>query len=130
MAPPKKYPQVVKTLIDEIRYGTYPVGGEFPNLDIIARTYGISRVTAFRVLSTLVEEGYIPAGRGRKSTVIAREKPSLYHDALSFKNIALVADFNLSGSSEITLKMVYSIQNELKEGGHHVSCLQYHNGQL
>ncbi len=126
MAPPKIYPQIAEIIIKEMKTGIYRVGAVFPSLDAMTNIYGISRVTALRVVNILVEKGYVSVARGRKSIVLAREKPLFDNEDFMSRSVAFLADFSMSGSSEITLKMVYAIQHELMRKGCHVRCLQYH----
>ncbi len=127
MAPPKKYPQIAEQIINEIKYGNYRVGSEFPNLDDMAKIYKISRATAFRALSILVKEGYVSVGRGRKSVVIAREKTLNLRKNNISGTIAILADFNTDASMSGAMKMIYAVQHELKAMGNHVVCFQYCN---
>ncbi len=125
MAPPKKYPLIVKQVINEIRSGKYEVGSEFPTLDEMTKIYNISRVTAFRTLTVLGREGYVSAQRGRKSILTSRGRPLRLEGENISGTITVLADFNMKVNIGSSQKLVYSIMEELKSRGNHVICLQY-----
>ncbi len=62
------YLQLKDELTDGIWYGSQSFYGE----DELARTYGVSNITARKVLGKLAEEGLIQRSRGRRARVLAQ----------------------------------------------------------
>lgn len=127
MAPHKKYPMVAKQVVEEIKSGRYQVGEVFPNLDEMAKIYGISRVTAYRALTLLVQGEYVSVGRGRKSIVLDR-RPQFQSNGSTPKTIAVLADFSMNINLGNCMNLVYPLMDELRNKGTHVVCIQYCSG--
>lgn len=58
---------------EKIRSGELAVGTELPALPTICEDYGISRVTARQAIQTLVDEGLVSSGRGRRTVVVRND---------------------------------------------------------
>ena len=61
---------IADELIERIRLGEFTRGAGFLTREEIAARYGISPVTAFRVLKNLESEGMIECGRGRRAVLL------------------------------------------------------------
>lgn len=67
----KTYHELADTLRRQIAAGEYPAGGMLPKAVDLAEQYGISRQTAQRAVTVLVEEGLVRTVRGTGSIVQA-----------------------------------------------------------
>jgi len=61
---------IADELADRIRLGEFPRGGSFLTREEIGTRYGISPVTAFRVLKHLESDGLISCGRGHRALLL------------------------------------------------------------
>ena len=67
--PRTKYLQIYETLRRDILDGKYPSGTPFPSVMAVVRRFGISRLTAVKVIDLLKDEGLLRAQWGRGTFV-------------------------------------------------------------
>ncbi len=127
MAQRPKYPHVANELINRIKSGEYPLGGNLPTLDEITELFNISRMTAENALKLVVQKGYASSSRGRKSRIISREAIS-FEDNFTNKNIAILGHFDVEVHSipPISQRILFYLHQKLISLGNHVMCFQYH----
>jgi len=65
----KKYDKVVETLMSEIAGGKYGDHTPFPSVAMLMRRFGISRLTAVKVLGQLKQRGVVCSHQGRGTFV-------------------------------------------------------------
>ncbi len=121
-----KYPHVAEQIIQKIRTGEYPIGSELPTLDDITKDYSISRMTAQSALKIVARKGYVSTNRGRKSKIISRECLD-QQNAITGKRIGILAQFDMGthSATPLPLRILYHVQQKLKELDNHVLCYQY-----
>lgn len=71
--PTPLYGRLASVMREKIRSGEWAVGTELPTLPSICDDYGVSRVTARQAIQTLVDEGLVSSGRGRRSLVLGND---------------------------------------------------------
>lgn len=67
------YGRLASVMREKIRSGEWAVGTELPALPTICEDYGVSRITARQAIQTLVDEGLVSSGRGRRSLVLRND---------------------------------------------------------
>ena len=70
----KSFRAIAEDLEQRIRSGEYPPGGRFPSYAEIAAMYSVSKSTAYRVSTLLVERGLVDGVPGRGTFVAEKEK--------------------------------------------------------
>jgi GntR family transcriptional regulator len=70
--PPSK--QIADELRNKIRSGEFPPRSRLPSITDLVQTHGVARVTALKVLRTLVDEGYARTERGWGTYVTAADQ--------------------------------------------------------
>lgn len=73
-SPTPLYRQLYRQFLVAIDTGKLPAGRKLPSERRIAAEYGISRITARKALSLLIEEGYVVAHQG-KGTFVSQTAP-------------------------------------------------------
>src|SRR5258708_14342927 len=77
------YHQIYILLREQIMSGTYGDDALLPTEFSLARTYGVSRITAKRALDELKAEGLVERRRGRGTSVAKRVESRPVHANLS-----------------------------------------------
>jgi GntR family transcriptional regulator len=76
------YHQVYLVLRENIRNGTYPVGGALPTEPELCDAFGVSRITVKRAMRNLAAEGLVLRQRGRGTFAAPALPPARANDAL------------------------------------------------
>ena len=63
---------IYRTLKERLEKNQYPAGGKFPSEYILAEEFGVSKVTINKIVSRLVEQGYLDRGVRGAGTSVAR----------------------------------------------------------
>ena len=82
-----QYQKVYQQLRQDILTGKYKNGDLLPSENVLAATFGITRVTVRQALEKLVKEGYILKQQG-KGSIVQSERQSL--GLLSFRGFSEV----------------------------------------
>lgn len=64
------YRQIADDLADRIRSGEHPPGSQLPTYTQVAALYGVSKATAYRAVSLLVDRGLAVGSQGRGVFVV------------------------------------------------------------
>jgi DNA-binding GntR family transcriptional regulator len=73
-----KSSRIAGDLLDRIRDGTYPPGGQLPSRQELCEMYGVSAVTARTAVQHLVRGGYVVSRQGLGTTVIPQQRRGRY----------------------------------------------------
>ena len=95
---------IADELIDRIRLGEFTRGTGFLTREEIVTRYGISPVTAFRVLKHLESEGMIECGRGRRAILLEGRDGSERVRPAGCRRIAVAAFTEGEGTPDVELE--------------------------
>lgn len=113
--------KIAQELKEDILNGRYACGAKFLSREELAARFGISPVTAFRVLKLLEADGFLSCGRGRRATLLAgREAAPEFCPARRLK-IVLAAERTGGGVPDMGLEWLYTcLHNRLKNDGQQI----------
>ena len=97
---------IADELIDRIRLGEFIRGAGFLTREEIGARYGISPVTAFRVLKHLESEGMIECGRGRRAILLEGRENSDRNRLNGCRRIAIAAFTEGEGTPDVELEWI------------------------
>lgn len=78
-----RYQQILKTLMDRMERGIYPVGGHVPTESALCEEFDVSRYTVRAALSHLVEHGMVTRRKGIGTVVLAARSQRAYQQSIS-----------------------------------------------
>ncbi|HUZ63330.1 MAG TPA: GntR family transcriptional regulator [Acetobacteraceae bacterium] len=96
-SPMPLYHRVYVILRSRIVSGDFPVGAILPGENDLARSFGVSRITAKRALDELAAEGLVERGRGRGTRVRRRASGGIAARPISASIEGLLAALNAIG---------------------------------
>lgn len=97
--------QIAGELTDRIRLGEFIRGAGFLTREEICARYGVSPVTAFRVLKHLESDGIISCGRGRRAVLLAgREETEGSSGLRGCRRIAVASFTEGEGTPDVELE--------------------------
>jgi DNA-binding GntR family transcriptional regulator len=94
---PPKYAQVVAEIKRRIETGEYPAGSLLPSEHQLVETFGVSRPTIVKALSSLRQDGWIDTQQGRGSFVRGRPVLAGAERTRPAENILELPESELSG---------------------------------
>lgn len=104
------YEKVAADIRAKIVGGVLLPGSDVPSLDVLVEQYDYSRMTVFKALRQLADEGYISMGRGRRTRV--RQQP--VRPAAGFVSVNLLDDGCLNGFPALVAR---AFQRQFHERG-------------
>jgi len=91
-------------LTDRIRLGEFIRGAGFLTREEICARYGVSPVTAFRVLKLLESDGVISCGRGRRAVLLAGREETEVFRLRGCRHIVVAAFTEGEGTPDVELE--------------------------
>lgn len=116
-----KYAQIKSDLSVHILNGALQPNERIPSLNQITERYGVSKITARRVLTDLVAEGLVYSVRGRGSFVAEPNSSGVGLVSPSSDNVGVLLD---NASSPFMSELIRGIDEEVFQLGGHINlCL-------
>ena len=119
-------------LTDRIRLGEFVRGAGFLTREEICTRYGISPVTAFRVLKQLESDGIISCGRGRRAVLLTGREETERSRLRGCRRIVVAAFTEGEGTPDVELEWAVNflcvrLRNDGQEAELHRSGIQAGN---
>lgn len=105
-SPVPLYHRLYVILRDQLTSGVYRAGDLLPPELDLAKTYGVSRVTAKRALDELAKEGFVERSRGR-GTVVTDRRLELISSAPLIASIDILMSNLETISQETEVRVIY-----------------------
>ena len=80
---PPRYKVIEDFLLERIQGGAYPVHHQIPTEEQLARDFAVSRMTANKAITRLVQQGYLTRQAGLGTFVIERKAESSLHEVMN-----------------------------------------------
>ncbi|MEG2075299.1 MAG: hypothetical protein RRY34_02260 [Victivallaceae bacterium] len=107
---------IFEELIQKIKSGSFPPGGEFLTTEELVQLYGISSGTAGKIIQGLHEENLLAVSRGRRSVVMNISNPPAVPQLSKPVGLVHIKATPLN-SSRWRDKVLYALQRQLLDDG-------------